>query len=64
MAARGRPGGVAWRARGPLGEAVCALLEAVGLDAHVLGVGARGRGGDALGVVRVRNDNERGLRRG
>ena len=35
-----------------LGKAVRALLEAVGLVAHVLGVGARGRGGDALGVVR------------
>ena len=35
-----------------LGEAVRALLVAVGLDAHVLGVRARGRGGDALGVVR------------
>ena len=40
------------RARGRLGEAIRALLEAVDLDAHVLGVGARGRGGDALGVVR------------
>ena len=36
-----------------LGEAIRALLEAVELGAHVLGVGARSRGGDALGVVLV-----------
>ena len=43
-----------------LDEAVRALLEAVGLGAHVLGVGARGRGGMRW-VWWVRY--ERGLRR-
>ena len=42
---------MAWRTRNALGAAVRAVLKAVSLCTHVLGVGACSCRGDALGVV-------------